>query len=85
MVNSSLESIKYPQYRRYKNSLSYFKILSPVLFEEIKMVGNKRFIHLIEAKQYPERVFIYDLLMDYILFAEEISETVYEEQKSLLN
>ena len=82
-MNSSLESIKYPQYRRYKNRLSYFKILSPVLFEEIKVVGSKRLINSVEAKQYPEKVFINDLLLNYTLFAEEISEAEYEEQKPI--
>jgi hypothetical protein len=79
-MNSSLESIKYPQYRRYKNGLSYFKILSPVLFEEIKVIGSKRIVNAIEAKQYPEKVFINDLLLNYTSFADEISETEYEEQ-----
>ena len=82
-MNSLLESIKYPQYRRYKNGLSYFKILSPVLFEEIKVVGSKRFIYSIEVKQYPEKVFINDLLLDYALFADEISEAEYENQKPI--
>lgn len=83
LMNSSLESIKYPQYRRYKNGLSYFKILSSVLFEEIKIVGSKRIIYSVEAKQYPEKVFINDLLLDYALFANEISKAEYEEQKPI--
>lgn len=81
MMNSSLESMKYPQYRRYKNGLSYFKILSPVMFEEIKVVGSKRIVYSVEAKQYPEKIFINDLLLAYKLFADEISETEYEAQK----
>ncbi|HTA61880.1 MAG TPA: hypothetical protein VK835_05465 [Bacteroidia bacterium] len=81
-MNSLLESIKYPQYRRYKNGLSYFKILSPVLCEEIKVVGSKRFNYTIEAKQYPEKVFINDLLLNFDLFADEVSEADYEAQKT---
>ena len=80
-MNSLLESIKYPQYRRYKNGLNYFKILSPVLCEEIKVVGSKRLTYIIEAKQYPEKFFINDLLLNYVLFADEISEVEYEKQK----
>ena len=76
-MNYSLESIKYPQYRKYKNELSYFKISSPVLAEEIKIVGSKRFIYTIEAKQYPEKVFINDLLLNYSEFAVEIAEEIY--------
>ena len=81
-MNSLLESIKYPQYRRYKNGLSYFKILSPVLCQEIKVVGSKRLTYTIDAKQYPEKFFINDLLLNYEKFADEISETEYEAQKA---
>ena len=77
-MDSSPESIKYPQYRRYKNGLSYFKILSPVLCEEVKVVGSKRFMYTIDAKQYPEKVFINELLLSYTAFADEVSESVYE-------
>lgn len=80
-MNSLLESIKYPQYRKYKNGLSYFKISSPVLAEEIKVVGSKRFIYTIEAKQYPEKVFINDLLLKYVEFADEISVEAYEKNR----
>ncbi len=80
-MNSLLESIKYPQYRKYKNGLSYFKISSPILLEEIKVVGSKRFIYQIEVKQYPEKVFINDLLLNYTEFADEITETEYKVQK----
>lgn len=80
-MNSLLESIKYPQYRKYKNGLSYFKISSPVLMEEIKVVGNKRLAYVIEAKQYPEKVFINDLLLNFAAFADEISEDIYNSIK----
>ena len=76
-MNSPLESIKYPQYRRYKNRLSYFKINAPDLCEEIKILGTKQLVFTIEAKQYPEKVFISDLLIAYSDFAEVISETEY--------
>ena len=81
-MNSLPESIKYPQYRRYNNGLSYFKIISPVLCEEVKIVGRKRFIYTIEANQYPEKVFINDLLSGYTLYADEISEAEYEAKKN---
>jgi hypothetical protein len=81
-MNSSLESIKYPQYRKYKNGLSYFKISSPILAEEIKVVGNKRFIYTIKANQYPEKVFINNLLLNYSEFADEISEDGYQQQQA---
>ncbi|MEO8761567.1 MAG: hypothetical protein ABI388_09145 [Bacteroidia bacterium] len=80
-MNSLLESIKYPQYRKYKNGLSYFKISSPILMEEIKVVGSKLFTYQIEAKQYPEKVFINDLLLHFAEFADEITEIDYEKIK----
>ncbi len=73
--------MNYPQYRKYKNGLSYFKILSPVLCEEIKVVGSQRLVYTIEAKQYPEKVFINDLLLHYHAFADKISEGIYENIK----
>lgn len=61
MLNKS-EITKFPQYRRYTNGLSYFKILSLTEFEEIKIVGEKRVKQHVVASQYPEKVFINDLL-----------------------
>jgi hypothetical protein len=72
------ESTKFPQYRKYKNGLSYFKILSFTEFEEVRVIGKKRIVDKITAKQYPEKVFISDLLFNYEDFAEEIQETEYE-------
>lgn len=76
-MNNKPESTNFPQYRKYKNGLSYFKILSLTEFEEIKMVGNKAILHKVLAKQYPEMVFINDLLFKYEEFAEPIREDVY--------
>jgi len=74
------KEISYPQFRKYKNGLSYFKILSPDLCYEIKKVGSKSFLFTIEAKQYPEKVFIQDLLFNYQGFALEINAEEYEYQ-----
>ena len=80
-MNSLHENMKFPQYRRYKNGLSYFKILSFKEFEEIKVVGEKHVIDKIIAVQYPEKVFINDLLFNFSEFAEEISEGIYAGKK----
>ena len=82
-MKSKHESIKFPQYRRYKNGLSYFKILSHTELEEIKIIGKKHQLHHIIAKQYPEKVFINDLLFKYEEFAEVIGENVYMELKKV--
>jgi len=76
-MNSLHENIKFPQYRRYKNGLSYFKILSLTEFEEIRVIGSKRIVSHTEAKLYPEKVFINDLLFKYEDFAEEINAEEY--------
>ena len=71
------KNIQFPQYRRYKNGLSYFKILSNTEFEEIQVIGEKRIVNRVVASQYPEKVFINDLLFKYKEFAEEIGEKEY--------
>jgi hypothetical protein len=80
-MNSLDKNIQFPQYRRYKNGLSYFKILSLTEFEEIQVIGNKRVLNKVIASQYPEKVFINDLLFGYEEFAEEISEEQYISSK----
>jgi hypothetical protein len=71
---NSPQNMKFPQYRRYKNGLSYFKILSIAEFEEIKVIGKKRSMQHVVANQYPEKVFINDLLFKYEEFAVVIME-----------
>ena len=44
----------FPQYRKYKNIETYFKIISEKEFEEISSLGNKYVKHSIVAEQYPE-------------------------------
>jgi hypothetical protein len=71
------EITHFPQYRRYLNGHSYFKILSATEFEEIKIVGKRAMKHHVVAKQYPEKVFIQDLLYHYEKMATVISEEEY--------
>jgi hypothetical protein len=74
----SRESIGFPAYRKYKNNRSYFKILNLNAFEEIQVIGAKRIYHLTEAKLYPEKLFINDLLFHFEEMAVEISAEEYE-------
>lgn len=69
-------------YRRYKNNLSYFKIISPVLFEEVQRIGSKKVVRLTEAKLYPEKMFIRDLLYHYEEMAYATNEQEYEAEKA---
>jgi hypothetical protein len=59
------ETVTYPQYRKYKNNKSYFKIISPELFEEIQLLGSKKTLHFFEAKILPDRNYIKDLTFNY--------------------
>ena len=52
----------FPQYRKYKNIETYFKIISENKFEELSLFGNKFVKHSIEAKKYPEMLRIKDML-----------------------
>jgi hypothetical protein len=75
-----LEELEYPIYRKYKNNKSYFKIMDPRNFVEIQLIGSQRRVLTIKVKQYPEMVFIRDLIMNYSAMAENISEDEYERQ-----
>jgi hypothetical protein len=56
----------YPQYRKYENNKSYFKIISPELFEEIQLLGSKKTMHIFEVKILPDRNYIADLTFNYM-------------------
>lgn len=68
----------FPQYRKYSNDQSYFKIVSETELIELKIFGSMFEIHHIIAKILPERVMIADMLNDYKNFAEAINEQEYE-------
>jgi len=52
----------FPQYRKYKNIETYFKIISEKEFEELSSLGNKYVKNSIVAEQYPEILRIQDML-----------------------
>ena len=57
--------ITYPQYRKYGNNKSFFKIISPIKFEEIQVFGETISLHIFDAKILPDRNYIYDLTFNY--------------------
>lgn len=73
--------ITYPQFRKYKNNKSFFKLCSNSEFEEIQVLGNTYSLHFFKAKILPDRNFIYDLTFDYQNYCDVISEDEYEEIK----
>ncbi|MCZ4408108.1 hypothetical protein O3Q51_04780 [Cryomorphaceae bacterium 1068] len=52
----------FPQYRKYPNNKSYFKVLSNESFEEIHVIGKKYFLTKVDAKILPDRHFIADMI-----------------------
>ena len=74
-----LEDIHFPVYRKYKNNKSYFKIINPLLFEEIQLIGAKKVIRKTEARLFPEKSFVYDLVFNFKEMAVEIGSAEYEE------
>lgn len=76
--------ITYPQYRKYSNERTYFKILSFDEWEEINVIGNKYTIHQFKAVILPDRNYIYDLTFDYQKNWLKINEEEYEKAKKKL-
>lgn len=57
--------ITFPQYRKYANRKSFFKIISATEFEEIQILGKKITLHVFETKILPDRNYIHDLIYNY--------------------
>lgn len=74
----------YPQFRKYKNSKAYFKILSDREWEEIQVMGSRHILHTFKVKILPDRNLIYDMTFDYENNWEKISEEEYESAKAKL-
>ena len=73
-----IEDIHFPLYRKYKNGKNYFKIINANSFEEIRLLGAKKEIKQIEARLFPEKTFLHDLIFNYQERAVEIDEKEYE-------
>lgn len=54
--------MQFPQYRKYTNGGSYFKILSDLEFIELQIVGQTVLEHRVIAHQFPERRMIRDMI-----------------------
>jgi hypothetical protein len=54
--------MNFPQYRKYPNNGSYFKINSLDEFEEVNFIGKKKLHHIFQAKIYPDKMLIQDML-----------------------
>lgn len=72
--------MNFPQYRKYRNGKSYFKIISASELIELKISGGFYEIYVLQAKILPDRNLIMDLLEGKSAFCEVIGEEEYEEQ-----
>lgn len=75
------EDRQFPLYRKYANGQRYYKIISLSEFEEIQSIGKRVIAHQHKAIQYPEKLFILDLIE---MKLEGILECEASEYQSLL-
>lgn len=85
MPSILIMEIKYPQYRKYKNNKSFFKITSDKEWEEIQIVGSKAILNQFTVKIMPDRNFIQDMTFDYKENWDVISEEEYFAAKKNTN
>lgn len=64
----------FPQYRKYKNGKSFFKILSNAHFEEYQLQFGKIVKHAFKASILPDRNYIQDMLFSYREHWDKIQE-----------
>jgi hypothetical protein len=50
-------------------------------FEQVQVIGSKKVVKVVQAEQFPEKLFIRDLIFDYDSMADEISASEYEASK----
>lgn len=73
------QAITYPQYRKYKNGLGFFKIISEKEWEEIQVIGSKYLFNTFQVNIFPDRNFLYDMTFDYSQNWIVIDEAEYNE------
>lgn len=66
--------MKFPQFRKYKNGQSYFKIDSESSFTEYKLLGKAVEKYSFEAKILPDRNYINDMLHEPEPYWEKLDE-----------
>jgi len=69
--------VKYPLYIKLQNGLSWYKIISDVEYEEVKLIG-KRYAHShMKATDYSQQLFISDLVKNFSDFNSLVTEEDY--------
>jgi hypothetical protein len=77
-MNTIMDAYFFPQYRKYSNNSSYFKIFSLEYMEEKKALGTSFLFFKVEAKSYYEIYQIKDLLECSFEYIEIINEHEYD-------
>lgn len=54
--------MEFPVYRKYPNEKHFFRIRSETAFDELFIMGSRYGLYEKEAKTYPDRIFIQDML-----------------------
>jgi hypothetical protein len=72
----------FPQFRKYSNNKSYFKIISATQWEELQVIGSKIKLSVFEVKILPDRNFMNDMLVNEGNRWEVVDETEYNLLKS---
>jgi hypothetical protein len=70
-------AISFPVFRKYKNNMIYFKIISQTKWQEVHKIGTNKTVHNFEVKILPDRNFINDMLFDYEKNWDAIEESDY--------
>ena len=71
--------INYPQFRKYKNEKTYFKIFSGNEWEEIQLIGSQYKVQQYKVSIFPDRNFLHDLTFEYQNNWQKIEEEEYKE------
>jgi hypothetical protein len=60
--DSAFSNSIFPLYRKRSDGKTFYKILSHSEFEELKILGKKYIISTTKAVQYPEKLYIIELI-----------------------
>jgi hypothetical protein len=52
----------FPIYRRLTNKKSFYKVKSEFEFTEIQLIGNKKLIQHFTVSQYPDKLFLMEVI-----------------------
>jgi hypothetical protein len=69
--------MEFPQYRKRFDNKSFYELINERSFEEVQLIGEKKFIHQLNAEKYFEIILIQDILSNKDGLYEVISEEEY--------